>query len=40
MQEPAQGKTALPDALYDLEKWNHLSSSECAEIALLVERHT
>ncbi len=39
MQKPAQEKTALPDALYDLQMWDHLSLSECAEIALLVELH-
>src|SRR5258708_39415554 len=39
MQKPAQEKTALPDALYDLQMWDHLSLSECTEIALLVERH-
>src|SRR5258708_9566522 len=39
MQEPAQEKTALPDALYDLQKWDRLSLSECTEIALLVEQH-
>ncbi len=39
MQEPVQEKTTLPDALYDLQMWDHLSLSECTEIALLVERH-
>ncbi|MDQ2906168.1 MAG: formylglycine-generating enzyme family protein [Chloroflexota bacterium] len=39
MQEPAQEKAALPDALYDLQVWDQLSLSECVEIALLVERH-
>jgi hypothetical protein len=39
MQEPAQEKAALPDALYDLQMWDRLPLSECAEIALLVERH-
>lgn len=38
MQESAQEKIALPDALYDLQKWDHLSRSECVEIALQVEQ--
>jgi hypothetical protein len=29
------GKNGLPYALYDLQMWDHLSLSECAEIALL-----
>lgn len=39
MQEPAQEKMELPDALYDLQKWDRLSLSECTKIARLVERH-
>lgn len=38
MHEPAQEKVAWPDSLYDLQKWDHLSCPECAEIALLVEQ--
>src|SRR5260370_21651594 len=39
MEEHAQKQPILPASLYDLQVWDQLSLSECAEIAYLVERH-